>query len=31
VLLFVGIDRGGKSLDARGPELLSRLRRANGA
>ena len=31
VLLFVGIDRGGRSLDARGPELLSRLRRANGA
>ncbi|GAA0966657.1 transporter [Frigoribacterium faeni] len=29
-LLFVGIDRGGKSLDARGPELLSQLRRASG-
>ena len=29
-LLFVGIDRGGRSLDARGPELLSSLRRASG-
>lgn len=31
VLLVVGVDRGGKLLDARGPELLTRLRAARGA
>jgi ABC-2 type transport system permease protein len=31
VLLVVGVDRGGALLDARGPELLTRLRAARGA
>jgi ABC-2 type transport system permease protein len=31
VLMVVGIRRGGRLLDARGPELLTRLRRARGA
>ena len=31
VLTLVGIRRGGRLLDARGPELLTRLRRARGA
>ncbi|KQM23795.1 hypothetical protein ASL10_14420 [Frigoribacterium sp. Leaf8] len=31
VLAIVGIRRGGRLLDARGPELLTRLRRARGA
>jgi ABC-2 type transport system permease protein len=30
-LLVVGVVRGGRSLDARGPELLARLRRASGS
>lgn len=31
VLMLVGIRQGGRLLDARGPELLTRLRRARGA
>ena len=31
VLVVVGVGRGGALLDARGPELLTRLRSARGA
>jgi len=31
VLVVVGVVRGGRSLDERGPELLARLRRASGS
>jgi len=30
-VLWIGVERGGRRLDARGPELLTRLRRAHGA